>query len=242
MQGEISAQALLDVWERGAGYGITTRALWLLEAAVADASFEVLANWSIGRRDDALLTLREALFGERIEAVSACSNCGAPAQLEFRIANIRAPFAGNEVFIIEVVGATGETSQIALRAITTRDLLNTDRQDTLIRRCVLQAGTPGNVIIALESLPDEVLTACANALAAHDPQADVHLNLTCHDCGHAWDAPFDIATFLWREVDAWARRTLREVHLLASVYGWTESEILRLSARRRRQYLEMVVG
>jgi hypothetical protein len=37
----------------------------------------------------------------------------------------------------------------------------------------------------------------------------------------------------------WVRRLLREVHTLALAYGWREADILNMSARRRRFYLEM---
>ena len=52
--------------------------------------------------------------------------------------------------------------------------------------------------------------------------------------------PTDIAGFFWAELDAWARRLLREIHTLARFYGWSEAEILALSPLRRRCYLEMV--
>jgi hypothetical protein len=52
---------------------------------------------------------------------------------------------------------------------------------------------------------------------------------------------FDVAEFLWREIDAWAKRVLEEVHTLASAYGWAQGEILSLSAARRRRYVSMVV-
>ena len=42
------------------------------------------------------------------------------------------------------------------------------------------------------------------------------------------------------EIDAWARTILYQVHLLASVYGWSESEILALSPWRRHLYLQMI--
>ena len=42
-------------------------------------------------------------------------------------------------------------------------------------------------------------------------------------------------------LDAWAKRVLEEVHTLASAYGWAQSEILSMSAARRRRYVAMVV-
>jgi hypothetical protein len=47
-------------------------------------------------------------------------------------------------------------------------------------------------------------------------------------------------SYLWAEVHSWALRTLHEVNVLASAYGWRESDILALSQWRRQAYLEMV--
>jgi hypothetical protein len=70
----------------------------------------------------------------------------------------------------------------------------------------------------------------------------VELSLACPDCGNAWKQDFDILSFFWAELDAWARRLLSDVHVLASTYGWTEEQTLSLSPLRRRAYLEMVMA
>ena len=77
-------------------------------------------------------------------------------------------------------------------------------------------------------------------IAEADPQADVEVALNCPCCQHTWQTDFDIVSYLWAELHAWATRLFREVHLLASAYGWSESDILNMSARRRRHYLEML--
>ena len=81
--------------------------------------------------------------------------------------------------------------------------------------------------------------AVIRELAAGDPQAEVLLSLRCPACEHEWSTPFDILAYLWDEIDDWARRLLSEVHTLASAYGWSERDVLGMSARRRRLYLEM---
>jgi hypothetical protein len=94
--------------------------------------------------------------------------------------------------------------------------------------------------VAVDLLPADVLGAVEDQMAAADPQADVRLALSCPACGHQWQEVFDIVSFLWGEVQAWALRLLREVHTLASAYGWSEADILALSPQRRQMYLEMV--
>ena len=70
-------------------------------------------------------------------------------------------------------------------------------------------------------------------------RADLVIDVACPECGEATRAELDIASYLWTELDAWARDVLLDVHLLATAYGWSEPEILALSPTRRRYYLEL---
>jgi hypothetical protein len=81
----------------------------------------------------------------------------------------------------------------------------------------------------------------AERLEECDSLAETLLDLRCPACKDEWQIAFDIASFLHAEVDAQARRLLREVHTLARGYGWHEAEILAMSARRRRDYLELLL-
>ncbi|MCX5555778.1 hypothetical protein [Streptomyces sp. NBC_00038] len=91
----------------------------------------------------------------------------------------------------------------------------------------------------VDVLPPSVQRRIAEAAEAADPAADVTLNINCPECGTATRAELDIASYLWTELDAWARDLLLDVHLLATAYGWSEPEILALSPLRRRYYLEL---
>ncbi len=77
------------------------------------------------------------------------------------------------------------------------------------------------------------------ALSTCDPQADVRIDLDCASCGHRWTSPFDIARYLWTELETHARRLLYDVHALATAYGWAEADVLAVSPARRRYYLEL---
>jgi hypothetical protein len=111
----------------------------------------------------------------------------------------------------------------------------------LFQQCLLAIEHEGKSETPVpDQLPDNILNAVAEHMAAVDPQADVHLNLTCPGCEHSWSALFDILSFFWQEIEAWAYRTLNEVHTLASAYGWREWDVLTMSAWRRQLYLQMV--
>src|SRR5690606_9848178 len=113
---------------------------------------------------------------------------------------------------------------------------------TLLTRCVLSAADPDGRAVEPGALPGSVARAVSEAMAALDPQAELLLDLVCPECGHTWQSQLDIANVLWAEIRAQARRLLLEVDQLARAYGWTEDEILRLSAARRATYLELVAG
>jgi hypothetical protein len=109
----------------------------------------------------------------------------------------------------------------------------------LLERCLLAASCHGQPQSAAQ-LPPHVTDAIAARMEETDLPAAMHLTLSCPGCGYKWQAAFDIASFFWSEIHAWANRTLREVHTLASRYGWREREILAMSPWRRQAYLNMV--
>ncbi len=77
-------------------------------------------------------------------------------------------------------------------------------------------------------------------MAEQDPLAVIQMSLTCSACAHNWPLTFDIISYLWIEIDRWARHTLREVAQMAYAFGWSESDILALSPHRRKLYLKMI--
>jgi hypothetical protein len=88
-------------------------------------------------------------------------------------------------------------------------------------------------------LPTSDDLLAGDAMAQHDPDADVRITLACPACGDRSQAHFDIVSYLWSELDDWAQRVLADVHVLARAYGWSEDAILALSPSRRQIYLEM---
>ncbi|MGW7696705.1 T4 family baseplate hub assembly chaperone [Streptomyces asiaticus] len=113
----------------------------------------------------------------------------------------------------------------------------------LLARCIVSAHRSGRPVPAdrlpAAELPEPVQRRLAEAAERADPAADVTLNVACPECGEATRAELDIASYLWAELDHWARDLLLDVHLLATAYGWSEPQILALSPLRRRYYLEL---
>jgi uncharacterized protein (UPF0212 family) len=242
----LTAQELLDAWERGLSEPPVQRALALLAAACPEATSAELARESVGRRDGRLLTLREQTFGPRVVSLAACPACGERLETAFDVADIRVGETGNGQRPQEPLSLSVAGRELTFRLPNSLDLAALvvcedleEARRRLLGRCLLPG--PGEEA-AVEQLPEEALQAVADRMAAADPQGDVELALTCPACGHAWPAAFDIASFFWTEVDAWARVLLHEIHVLASAYGWREADILALTPWRRRAYLELIGG
>ena len=87
---------------------------------------------------------------------------------------------------------------------------------------------------------EEDLDAIGDQMALADPLGEIMLHFDCPECGKSFDDSLDLPTFLRAEIEGRAKRLLREVHTLASAYGWSEAEILSLNPARRQFYLAMV--
>ncbi|WP_151476648.1 T4 family baseplate hub assembly chaperone [Streptomyces albicerus] len=233
------AAELLATWEAGLAQAPSGRALLLHRAARPDTGGETLSSLPVGEREADLFALRQALFGERMQVRLACVACG--EDMEFDLG------AGE---LARSTGAPAESSvrvaedgwEVEFRVPSVADLTAAARQPdprrALLALCVVSAVRDGAAVPA-DALPEPVQRRLAEAAQEADPGADVTLNINCPECGAATRAELDIASYLWTELDAWARDVLLDVHLLATAYGWSEPEILALSPLRRRYYLEL---
>jgi len=240
----LAADELLAIWERGQSEPPYNRALLLLAAACPEESPDALAKISIGRRDARLLTLREWTFGPRLTGVVVCPACGERLEINLKVTDIRVECSVESIddeFPLKL-----DDYRVNFRLPCTKDLRETNRswdreniRAELIRRCILRARRKDEEV-ATDKLPTSLIKAVVACMAEQDPQADTQLSMSCPDCNHRWNALFDIVSFFWSEIQAWAVRILREIHVLASVYGWREADILTMSPLRRQLYLRMV--
>lgn len=232
---------MLTVWERGTLEHPLDRALTMLAAACPEMDMDDLAGLAIGQRDRLLLTLRELTLGHRMRLFGKCPECGRGLELALSTKDIRSETSTAETIMRE------EGLEVSFRLPDSNDLAAASRapdiakaKRLLLERCllgVMRFGKP----CSPPDLNDEEIGHLAARMAECDPQADVLIEMICPDCSHAWTSIFDISAFFWKELQAEAKRLLLEVHALAWAYGWSEGDILSMSAARRRSYLDMVV-
>jgi hypothetical protein len=239
----LTASTLLGAWERALSQSPTQRALTLLQFVVADVPPERLAALTIGQRDAHLLNLRESAFGPRMTSVVTCPACSRQLELSFMASSVRVATPTDPIGPCTLIHADYQVEFRLPNSDDVTDLIpELDRsanQLRLLERCLLNVRCNGEAV-PFDELPAELRAAVSDQMAEIDPQADVQLSLACPDCRHHWHAPLDIFSYLWAEIHEWATRLLRDIHTLASAYGWREADILALSPWRRQAYLDMI--
>jgi len=230
----LSDSRLVALWERGRHCSGVTRAL-LLASESQELAERDPTEVSIGERDAAILRLRAASFGARLEGYTDCPRCSERLEFDFDCASLVADLhepRGREF----KAGATRfrlPNSGDLIAVAETADIAEATR--ALLRRCCLDASDT-------VEWTDALLADIEGRIDALDPGADIRFALTCAACAHAWDARLEIAAWCWDEVEARAQLVLDEVHRLALAYGWSEDQILALGAERRSAYLERCQG
>jgi len=243
----LTGELLLAAWEAGATGHELRRPLALLAAAIPGADQAALGALPLAERDLALLRLRERTFGPELAVFASCPRCA--ERMEF---TLHAPDLAKDLDAACDAAADGPVEwaegnqRYRLRPVTTDDLIAAlaapdlqAAQDFLLARCVEATGehhaersqSPG------KSAPFS--PGVRGRFEELHADAELRCVVECPGCAGQHVLDLDIARFIWREVAAAAGRLLREVHLLATAYGWREQDILALSPRRRAAYLEL---
>jgi hypothetical protein len=234
----MNAALLLQLWETGSAHPAMRTAL-MHQAASDGADRTELLSRTPGQRDHGLLVWRERLFGEVMACVADCERCGERSEFDLR----RADLAASETYAVPervVVEVAGHRVEVRLPRLSDIHAAKGDA-DALFSVCIVNAKKKNRVVRA-DQLPSEVRELVEEHLRTMDPLLDLQLMLHCPACSCDWSAPFDVASYCWAEVERWAHRMLHTVHRMASAYGWSESEVLALSAARRERYLQLIAS
>jgi hypothetical protein len=228
----LSAADILRLWERASSRHPIDRALAIVAAADGGNS-AATADLSLGERNRRLLGVHESTFGSTVDALASCVRCAEPVELHLRASQLMAAAPGARS--AEPAKSPGEVCKL-----TSRDLAAASRCSSAAEaRRVLASRAIGHPANA-PALSNAEMDGIARRLQELDPLAVLTFDVSCPACGAQWECELDAAEFLWLRVETEALRLLRDVHALASAYGWREAEILAMSPLRRRAYVELV--
>lgn len=234
---------LLDTWERFNRSSPVKKALSLLKVACSDGDPADPALLNIGERDLRLLQLREWMFGTSMVNISSCPACRERLEWITPVAALRyPPPPGNDA----PLSFKYRDYDISFRLPNTYDLSqiqqinNTELATKKILTACITGTSRNGCVCDPTDLPEDVLHALDERLAEEDPQANIQMNLHCPHCSHEWQSRFDIVSYLWTEIDHWAKNMLHDVAILASAFGWSERDILTMTPDRRQLYLQII--
>jgi hypothetical protein len=212
----------------------------LLKACMPEATSADLCALSMGQRDALLLEFYAVHFNATLASQARCPECGADVEIEMSAEDLLT--SETDTGQARCCQVEVDSYGVEIRIPTIGDVLagmvaGDDPREFLMDRCVsiVHSARP----VAGGTLPDAVLAAVEDRLSQLDPLADVQLTITCPECDHRWCEVFDIVEHLWLQLEQQALCMLRDIHVLATAYGWSENEVLQLSPQRRRVYLEM---
>jgi len=176
---------------------------------------------SLGEGDRLLLDLCRTITQTDLEVVAACPACGELSEARLTTADV--PAARPRMARLGVGGG--------LRAPTYGDLcgLPPDAGDAiqeLLARCVVGTPSRAPTVDDLERVDDSLAGP---------------IEMACAACGGPIAVDIDIEQAVLERLDRRAREIAVEVHLLASAYHWSLSEIESLDDRRRETLARLVV-
>jgi hypothetical protein len=231
----LRGELLLEAWEQGLAEPELSRALTLLSVSGGGQTREELAARSVADCDAELLRLRRLTFGDALRGSLDCKSCATRMEFETSI--------GSLLDRLEATRAHDEEQwsegrfTFSMRPVTTLDLISIasapDPRRRLLELCTTVDGTGAESALA----PTE--NSAVERFNRLNEGAETRFTLQCPACRETDYVNLDIGRFLWAEVRHAALSLLRDVHELASAYGWSERAILEMPATRRATYLEM---
>lgn len=233
----ISENVLLQVWEIGTGQASIEKALTILSAAFPNTNKTALATWSIEQRDTQLFWIRQSIFGNQFINNANCPQCNEKVEWEMNISDFSLP-PFSENIISENYSFNLADYFFNYRLPTSEDLRSEDPIE-IFKNCLIES-KKNEQDVSFDQLPQEIKESLEKEIQRNSPIANTSMLLNCPNCKHQWTMLFDIVSYLWVEIDIWAKRILQDVFILASNFGWSEQEILNMTPLRRQTYLNMI--
>jgi len=202
----------------------------LLDSCATSADPGPWREQPVGARHRAMLALLQV--SEAIDAVACttcCPACGERAELALPLGDLQALPSGGAAVEVVIGGR-----RLCLRRPTGDDLRAWREAPPHNRGEVLQS-----LLQDGELQPGDEETV-ARALADADPLVAFSVQCACPACGEMADHEVDLEALVLQRLAQRQHAVLREVHRLASHYGWTEAQVFAVAPSRRARYLALI--
>lgn len=177
--------------------------------------------------DRLLAALYERLYGDLAECRARCAGCGEDYGATLSLSQLVAAQDADRP-PPEPDGTWLLPDGRRVRAPRVEDVLSASTPEAMRERVVLQ-GDPAEDGEQVDALLDRAVPVLA-----------LDLDVTCPHCATPQAVRFDLARYLAARVAGERPFLIREVHLIASHYGWSRAEILALSREDRRAHAGLI--
>ncbi len=231
----LPSETILWLWDSIAGFSHPGKAVGVLHAAGLGSTDDIY-KWHLGYRDSELLRLRMETFGKDISCIDSCPECNETVEMDVHIPDLLSQASqSSESPSDGHFSVSYQDLQFNVRKPTSLDIENllSQSQDNRSRHeFILQCVENSEL-----SLSKRAVNKIEQEMEKNDPLADIRFLIKCPKCHNEWNALFDIVSVFWHELATEAQKMLSDIHIIASAYHWSETDILSLSPQRRSYYL-----
>ncbi|MBW2663680.1 MAG: hypothetical protein JRD93_17290 [Deltaproteobacteria bacterium] len=242
---------------------ITTLLAYCIEriGPITEITPEIVRNLLVGDRDYLVLKLRQMTIGDRVEATLVCPNthCGKKIDIDFDLRQIpiKQGKVSSQVFAVTVPGQEafedndgdkhyrvefclprgGDQEELAPLAVNNEP----EAVNKLLAHCIQRIDGVMEIDESqIEKLSPSAREKIEKTMAELAPQVDLEMEAKCPECGKTFSFPFNMSQFFIDEMKGNLNQLYQEVHFLAFYYKWSESDILSMTRKKRRNYLELL--
>lgn len=222
----------------------TADAINLLEQLLDDGHHGALQATEVSdltawQRDSLLANLYTQIYGSKIDATITCDQCNEAYDLDFSITDLLESLTPNyETLEVEPLddGFFTFPSGVKFRLPTGHDEcqvlgLPTDQAEIiLLQRCADN----------FEELSDDAIQHIQMVMEKLSPIVEMDMSASCPECSYEQFVHFDLQRYLLTALRNDRQQLMRDIHTLASTYGWSLTEILNLARSQRRSLVAMV--
>lgn len=218
-------------------------------------TISIVRDLLINDREFLMWKLRELTLGKSLRAMIGCGDpkCAQSMDIGLNLDDLRpaAKPVDRRVFKFDVDEA-GKTISFAFRLPagadqeTCAELLRDDPAaavNHLLARIVLRINDNCSIDEqTIGSLSPHVLSEFERVIEELAPLESINIEAACVECGRPSVSPLDLTSFFLNELQRNRRVLEHEVHFIAWHYHWSEREILALTRRKRRRYIDLIQG
>jgi hypothetical protein len=205
---------------------------------LASVDATLVRRMLVGDREFLILKLRQITKGSRLHVALRCPLEACGKDLEISLALDAIPIEERAVHG-RIFSRELDAGRIEFRLPTGEDqeslAARSDRAaavSELLARCTLAVPMP---LTMAEAAP-----LVEEAIERSAPRVDLEVEARCPECGHAFASMLDLAWLALSDLAGDPADIWHDVHILAWNYHWPESEILALTPRARRRYIDLI--